>query len=79
MAIILKLILFIYVLGLAAIQYFLYIQFQESKKTEDYDNSNLFGKIIITLIFIITSSAIISSLIFLFYILLSKITVTWIY
>ncbi len=75
MVIILKIVILIYVLVLGSVEYILYNQFKESKLTEEYDNSNMFGKLIAHSLFFITSSAIASTLIFLFYILFSKITI----
>lgn len=77
LVIILKICLLIYIflLGISAKE--MYKEYKESKKTEEYDNSNLFGKILVNTISFVTFSAIAGMIVFLLYIISSKISIEW--
>jgi len=79
MVIILKICLFVYIVLLSLSGHKIYKEYEISKKSEEYDNSNLFGKILISTIFYITISAFCGMVVFLIYMILSKITIEWVF
>ena len=77
MEIILKIVLFVFFLGLAFSLKYFYDEFKKSKSTDAYDNTTLLGKFIANTMFIIISGAIISLAVFITFIIVSKITISW--
>lgn len=75
MIIILKIFLILQIIIIGSVEYIVFKQFRDSKLTEEYDNSNLFGKLITNAMFYIVTSCILSTMIFLFYILFSNISI----
>lgn len=75
MVIVLKSVLTIFCLILILIGYYIYGMFKDSINSEDYENSSLLGKFISVSMFIIIMGSIACLLLFLIFLILSKITI----
>ena len=75
MVAILKIVLVTFMIGISFVQYYLYKDFVFSKKTDEYDNSNMMGRLLSNIMFFTISSGLVSLFVFLVYILFSKITI----
>jgi len=79
MVIVLKICIFIYLVVILFIAHNLYKDYKVSKTSKEYDEANLFGKIIINSSFYILVGAILSLATFIINILFSKITIEWVF